>query len=96
VAWWVYIAPEVESGVKSFGFRDPDKILGSVEYNLANYGEAWAMGRWDKCPNDYFVYSHLFIDGGRWHNLLFIVRDTSASIGVLEAVWVQHYPGDLL
>jgi hypothetical protein len=37
VTWWVSILPEVVRGVESFGFSDPppEKILESVEYNLA-------------------------------------------------------------
>jgi hypothetical protein len=94
VAWWVSITPEVVRGVESFGLTNPDKILESVERNLALYGEKCAMDRWDKCPDDFFVYSHLFIEGGRLHNLVFLVDDTSASVGVLRVVWVDHYSGD--
>jgi hypothetical protein len=98
LAWWVSVTPEVVRGVESFGFKDPspDRILEFVEHYLANYGEMCAMDRWSKCPDDFFVYSHVFIEGGRWQTLEFIVEDTSALVGVLRIVWVEHYPGDLL
>ena len=95
MAWWVSSTPEVVRGVESFGFRDPptDCILESVEYNLANFGEVYAVDRWDKCPVDFFVYSHIFVEGSRWHTLEFLVDDTSAAVGVLRLVWVEHIPG---
>lgn len=98
MAWWVSITPEVVRGVESFGFTDPspDRILELVEHYLANYGEQSAVDRWPKCPDDFFVYSHLLIEAGRLHTLEFIVEDTSAAVGVLRVVWVEHYLGDVL
>ena len=95
MTWWVSVEPAVVQGVESFGFKDPtpDKILGSVEHNLVHYGDKFATDRWDKCPDDFFVYTHLFIEGGRYQKLEFIVYDTSAEAGVLKVVWVEHYPG---
>jgi hypothetical protein len=97
VAWWIDITPQVVRGVVSFGFKDlpPDRILESVEGYLANHGDPSVMDRWNRCPDDFFVYSHVFIDGGRWQRLEFIVEDTSALVGVLRVVWVEHYSGDL-
>lgn len=94
--WWVNIMPEVVSGIQSFGFTNPppDKILEQVEQNLSNYGEMWAADRWEKCPDDFFIYTHLFLEGGRGHTLVFIVKDTAAVVGVLEVVWVEHHPLD--
>jgi hypothetical protein len=96
VAWWVYIAPEVASGVQSFGFANPPphKILEFVEHYLAHFGDACATDRWDKCPDDFFVYTHLFIEGGRRHVLEFVVEDTSKEMGVLKVVWVEHHSGE--
>jgi hypothetical protein len=95
VRWWVNILPEVVRGVQSFGFSDPapDTILESVERYLAHSGETYFTDRWDKCPDDYFTYAHVFIEGGRYHTLVFVVRDTAAEVGVLEVVWVEHHPG---
>jgi hypothetical protein len=95
VTWWVNVLPEVVDGVRSFGFTDPapDKILEFVESYLSQYGEQCALDRWIGCPDDYFVYSHILSLGGRWHTLEFVVRDTSKQAGVLEVVWVEHYPG---
>jgi hypothetical protein len=88
--------PEVVRGVHSFGFTDPspDKILDSVQHYLANHGEACAADRWDRCPDDFFVYIHVLIEGGRWHSLEFVVDDTAAAVGVLKVVWVEHRLGD--
>jgi hypothetical protein len=65
--WWVNVLPEVVSGIQSFGFTDPppDKVLESVEQNLSNHGELWTTERWEKSPDDYFVYTHGFIESGR-------------------------------
>jgi hypothetical protein len=96
MTWWVSIAPEVVEGIRSFGFEDPrpDRILESVEHYLAHYGEDCAIDRWDKCPESFFVYSHFFKAGGRWQTLELIVEDTSAAVGVLRVVWVEHHLGD--
>ncbi len=74
----------------------PYQILDFVQHYLANYGETVAADRWDQCPDDFFVYTHIFIEGGRWHSLAFIVKDTAAAVGVLQVVWVEHHPGDLV
>ena len=94
--WWVNILPDVVKGIQSFGFTAPPpyEILEQVEQNLSNHGETWAVDRWDKCPDDFFVYTHLFIEGGRWHTLEFLVKDTAAVVGVLEVVWVEHRSSD--
>ena len=91
--WWVNILPEVVSGIQSFAFTDPppDKILEQVEQNLSTQGELWTRDRWEKCPDDYFTYAHVFLENGRWHTLEFIVKDTAAVVGVLEVVWVEHH-----
>jgi hypothetical protein len=96
VRWWVNILPEVVSGIQSFGFTDPslDKILEQVEQNLSHYGELWATDRWEKCPDDFFIYTHLFLEGDRRHTLEFLVKDTAAVVGVLEVVWVEHHFSD--
>lgn len=96
--WWVNILPEVVSGIHSFGFTNPppDKILEQVEHYLSHHGDSFAMDRWEKCPDDFFIYTHLFLEGGRWHALEFIVKDTAAVVGVLEVVWVEHHPSDLV
>ena len=98
MAWWVSITPEVVRSVEACGFKDPSpaSVLESVEYHLAHYGETGAMERWHKCPEDFFIYSHVLIEGGRFHTLEFLVNDTSAEAGVLRIVWVEHYPGDFL
>lgn len=98
MAWWVNVLPEVPQGIKSFGFSDSlsASILQSLEHFLSLYGDQCAEDRWDKCPDMYFVYSHVLVDGGRMHTLIFIVEDTSKAVGVLNAVWVEHHPGDLL
>jgi hypothetical protein len=95
VAWWVSITPDVVRGVGSFGFRDPPaaSILEAVEHYLAHYGEVCAVDRWNKCPDDFFIYNHIFVEGGRWHTLEFVVDDTSNAVGVLRVVWVEHHPG---
>ena len=94
MAWWVSITPEVVRGVESFGFKDPppDSTLGAVERYLTTHGENFAGDRWDKCPDDFFVYRHIFIESGRLQTLEFIVDDTSAAVGVLRVAWVEHYP----
>jgi hypothetical protein len=94
VAWWVNILPEVVDGVRSFGFTDPapDNILVSIESYLARYGEECAQDRWIRCPDDYFVYSHILISGWKYYTLEFVVRDTSKAAGVLEVVWVECFP----
>jgi hypothetical protein len=98
VAWWVNITPEVVQAVQSFGFKapPPDKILEFVEHYLSLHGAACATARWDKCPDDFFVYSHVFTEAGQLHTLEFLVKDTSAVVGVLNVIWVEHYPGDPL
>ncbi len=98
MGWWINITPEVVQGIKSFGFRDPapDKILDFVEHYLSQYGDECATDRWAKCPDDYFVYTHIFLESGRFHALEFVVQDTSKEVGVLHVVWVEHYPGDPL
>jgi hypothetical protein len=98
VAWWVDITPEVVHGIQSFGFKKPSAadILEALNFNLANCGDTGALQRWNRCPDDYFVYSHIFIEGGRLHVLEFIVDDTSAPVGVLKVAWVEHYPGGIL
>lgn len=94
--WWVNILPEVVSGIQSFGVTDPppEKILEQVEQNLSNHAELWTTDRWEKCPDDFFIYRHLFIEGGRGHMLDFVVKDTAAVVGVLEVVWVEHHSSD--
>ena len=94
--WWVNILPEVVRGIQSFGFTDtpPDKILESVEQYLSNHGESCASDRWEKCPDDFFIYTHLYLEASRWHSLEFVVKDTAAVIGVLEVVWVEHHLSD--
>ena len=94
--WMVEFLPEVVRGIESFGFGDTsaDQILATVESYLAGHGEMFFADRWDKCPDDYFVYSHLFIDRGRYHALTFIVEDSQAEMGVLKVVWVEHHPGN--
>jgi hypothetical protein len=84
----VEFLPEVVRGVESFGFIDSsaDPILTSVEYYLAYHGEMFFADRWDKRPDDFFVYSHIFIDGGRYHALVFVVKDPQAEVGVLKVV----------
>jgi hypothetical protein len=96
VRWWVHILPEVVSGIQSFGFTDPppDKILEAVEQYLSAHGESCAVDRWKKCPDDFFIYTHLFLERERWHALEFIVKDTAAVVGVLEVVWVEHHSSD--
>jgi hypothetical protein len=98
VEWWIQISPEVIRGVQSFGFQDPppDRILEFVESYLSQHGDACAIDRWDKSPDDFFIYSHLFIEGGRTHTLEFVVNDTAKEMGVLKVVWVEHRPGDLV
>jgi hypothetical protein len=98
VAFWINITPEVVKGMESFGFKDPppDKVLEFVERYLSQYGEACSMNRWDKCPERFFVYSHVLIHGGLFHTLEFVIEDTSKAVGVLHVVWVEHYPGDSL
>jgi hypothetical protein len=98
VPWWVSILPEVVRGIESCGFTDPppDKILEAVEQSIALNGEAYATDRWDQCPDDFFVYTHIFIEGGRYHTLEFVVEDTSAEAGVLKVAWVEHHPGGLV
>jgi hypothetical protein len=98
VRYWVNILPEVVRGVQSFGFTNPssDDILQFVETYLAAHGERCAVDRWHQCPDDFFVYSHHFVEGGRYHSLEFLVRDTAAVVGVLEVVWVEHHPGNLV
>ena len=94
----VNIAPEVVRGIESFGLQGQTsiRILESVEHNLAEFGDRFASDRWDKCPDDFFVYSHVLIDGGRWHNLVFVVDDTVEEMGILRVLWVEHYPGDFV
>jgi hypothetical protein len=96
VKWWVNVLPEVVSGIEGMGFTDPpaDKILESVEQYLSNFGESFFADRWEKCPDDFFVFRHVFIESNRWRALEFVVKDTAASVGVLEVVWVDHYPAD--
>ena len=98
MTWLVEFLPEVVRGVESFGFSDTsaDQILTSVEYYLAHHGETFFADRWDNRPDDFFVYSHIFIDGGRYHALVFVVKDAQAEMAVLKVVWVEHYPGNLV
>jgi hypothetical protein len=98
VSWWVQFEPEVVRGVESFGFSDPSPqtILELVERCLAQHGEACAVDRWAQCPDDFFVYTHVFIEGGRYHALEFVVNDTSDEMNVLKVAWVAHHPGDLV
>ena len=98
MAWWINITPRVVRGIESFGFSDPppDKILEFVEHYLSQYGDACAANRWRACPDDFFVYTHILLHGGRLHTLEFIVDDTSKEVRVLHVAWVEHYPGDPL
>jgi hypothetical protein len=98
VTWWVNVLPEVPQGIKSFGFSDPvsENILQSLEHYLSLYGERCAEDRWDRCPEKFFVYSHVLAHGGRLHTLVFIVDESSKAVGVLNVVWVENHPGDLL
>ena len=99
MAWWVVVTPAVVQGVRSFGFKDPtpDRILESMEHYLTHYGDVCATDRWSQCPDDFFVYTHVLIEGGRWHTLEFIVNDASAAaMGVLKVIWVEDYVGDFL
>jgi hypothetical protein len=95
VAWRVSIAPDVIRYIRSVGFREqsPDQILQAVESYLAHHGDQCRTDRWNRCPDDFFVYSHVLVDGGRLHTLEFIVKDASAERGVLKVVWVEHYLG---
>ena len=93
MAWWVNITPEVVSGVQSFGLSNPTAVLEWVEHYLSQFGESCANDRWDKCPEDFFVYTHIVMEGGRLHSLVFVVDDASKEVGVLNVVWVEHYPG---
>jgi hypothetical protein len=95
VQWLVEFLPEVVRGVESFGFSDvsADQIRASVEYYLGRHGEMFFADRWDKCPDDFFVYSHIFIDRGQYHALIFVVEDSHAEMAVLKVVWVEHHSG---
>lgn len=92
VAWWVELTPQVVRGLESFGFKKPSAadILEMVDFNLGNCGDTIAMQRWKPCPDDYFVYSHVFVEDRRLHTLEFIVDATSAPAGVLKVVWVEQ------
>jgi len=98
VAWWVNITREVVEGLQSFGFQNPspEQILQSVEHYLRTQGETWFEDRWNKCPEQFFVFTHILAEGGRLHTLEFVVEDTSKTVGVLNVVWVEHYPGNPL
>lgn len=93
MAWWINIAEEVARGVKSFGLSDPNAVLLAMQRYLSEHGEACAEGRWQHCPEKYFVYTHLFVEGGRLNALEFLVDDTSRTVGVLRVVWVEFHPG---
>jgi hypothetical protein len=95
VRFWVIFLPEVERGLHSFGFPDPlpDRILRFVRAYLGRDGDKCAPDRWPVCPDDFFVYSHLFVEGGRYQSLEFVVNDTEMAVGVLRVVWVEHRPG---
>jgi hypothetical protein len=97
VSWWVHVTPEVKAYIQTRGFtkQSPDKILAAVTGFLSVYGDECAIDRWNTCPDDFFVYSHLFIDGGRMHTLKFVVKDATAEQAVLQVVWVEHIPGDV-
>jgi hypothetical protein len=96
VQWWVEFLPEVVRYVESRGFADPsaDKILDAVEHHLVHHGDTFIADRWDKAPDDFFVFEHVFIEGGRYHLLKFVVKDAQAEMAVLKVVWVEHKPGN--
>lgn len=93
--WWIEIAPDVVAGLSSFGFLDPPPgdILQSVADALGAHTDHWRGDRWPACPDDFFVYSHAFLADGRFHELLFVVKDTTAEAGILRIAWVEHHPG---
>ena len=98
MAWWVSVSPEVVRGIESFGFKNPglDRILESTEDYLKNFGDQCFEDRWSQNPDDFFVYSHIFIENGRLRTLVYLVNDTSAESGILKVVWVERHLGDLL
>ena len=72
MAWWITIDEAVVRGVRSFGFEDPDLVLKTVEEYLSLAGTSLSDGRWDQCPDRFFIYSHLFLDRNKPQLLQFL------------------------